>query len=251
MRSTSYPVAGQRISSGVSRGLDHGSPVVIAAAAALLLGVSACSTTAAEPEEAPTPSSQVMMPGKPGEEASAVDPEDFDGVQSQEDEWNDADREFMTMMIMHHAQALEMTDLVPARSDSEQLETFSNRMHLAQKGEIGYMADWLEERELSVPEEASVVEEGDIPSARPHDHGDAPMPGMLTDQEISAMAEAEGDEFDRLFLEGMIKHHEGALEMTDGVQLHGVDLTTQELAGHIASDQRAEISRLQDLLEAL
>ncbi|GAA1175030.1 DUF305 domain-containing protein [Nesterenkonia xinjiangensis] len=226
---------------------------LIAAALAGLMAVSACSPEAQDSEDSPTPSSAVLMPENPGDEAERVEPEDYDGAQGVTDEWNDLDAEYMTMMIAHHAQAMEMTGLVPDRADSEQLKTFAERMHLAQKGEIGYMADWLEERELPVPQEARDVAEGRTPSQEDHGHGHdhATMPGMLSTEEMTALRQTEGEEFDMLFLEGMIAHHEGALEMSEGVQAEGYDLATQELAEHVHSDQTAEISRLKQLLDEL
>lgn len=215
------------------------------------LALSACAGQGQQPEEEAPPSSAVLMPSGPGEDTERVDPEDFEGVQGLSDEWNDVDVEFMTMMIAHHAQALEMTALVPARAESEQIKTFAERMHLAQKGEIGYMADWLEARDLSVPQEARDVADGDIPSPDTHSHGEAAMPGMLSREEMTALRQAEGEDFDRLFLESMILHHEGALEMSEGAQAHGIDLAAQELAGHVHSDQAAEISRLEQLLDEL
>lgn len=251
MRGTTISTAGQSKIGRLARPSRRSSAMLLATVFAATATVTGCSASASEPEEIPTPSSAVLKPENPGDEVDPLSPEDIAEAQVPDDQWNDADAEFMTMMVLHHAQAMEMTDLVPARSDSEQLRTFSERMHLAQRGEIGYMTDWLEERELTVPEEARAVEDGEIPSTGSHDHGEAHMPGMLTEEEITALTQAEGEDFDRLFLEGMIKHHEGALEMSAGVHVTGEDLLTQELAGHIASDQHAEIMRLEDLLAEL
>ncbi|WP_309080877.1 DUF305 domain-containing protein [Zhihengliuella sp.] len=195
--------------------------------------------------EAPASSPAVVMPGAPGEEGETGSPEDLP-EDAGSDQWNEADAHFMAMMIPHHAQAVEMTALVPDRAQSEQLKSLASRMHLEQGAEIDYMAEWLTARGLEVPPEAGGTDSGH------HGHHDgAPMEGTLTEEEMAALAAAEGTAFDRLFLEGMIKHHRGALTMCHEVQVEGIDLTTQELAAHIASGQSAEIARMQDLLAAL
>ncbi|WP_460691071.1 DUF305 domain-containing protein [Nesterenkonia suensis] len=242
---------GQHQGSAARPTSDRHRMVLCAALLGGALALAGCGNEGPGPEEAAAPSSSVLLPSGPGEDTERVDPEDSEGVQVLSDEWNDVDTEFMTMMIAHHAQALEMTALVPARAESEQLVTFAERMHLAQKGEIGYMADWLEARDQPVPQEAREVAEGEIPSPGTHSHGETPMPGMLSQEEMTALRQTEGEEFDRLFLEGMIVHHEGALEMSEGAQAHGIDLAVQELAGHVHSDQAAEISRLEQLLDEL
>lgn len=175
----------------------------------------------------------VVIPGAPGEGNDSSGSDDWQDDQDSGDTWNQADAAFMTMMIPHHAQAVEMTALVDERAHSKQLTRFAERMHLAQEAEIDAMGDWLAERDLPVPEGA----------------GDELMPGMLTDGEMETLRAAEGKEFDRLFLEGMIDHHEGALDMCDAAQAEGIDLDAQQMVTHIASSQAGEISRMEDLLK--
>ncbi|MFC7878675.1 DUF305 domain-containing protein [Isoptericola sp. NPDC057391] len=213
----------------------------------------AAGCTAEEPEPAPTPSSAVLAPGRPGEPARTIAPEDYDGMDDA-DVVTDADAEFMTTMIGHHAQAVEMAQLVPERSTSEQLAKFAERIRLTQEGEIDYMGRWLEEQGLPVPAVATASptapSDGSGPRApQAHDHDS--MPGMLTDAEMSALADADGTAFDRLFLEGMIKHHAGALEMVDDLSSAGRDETVQEFAANVAADQIAEIDRMSRLLDEL
>jgi len=220
---------------------------------ALVVGLTAAGCTAEEPEATSTPSSTVLAPGKPGEPARTIAPEDYDGM-SGEDVVTDADTDFMTMMIGHHAQAVEMAELVPDRSTSEQIAKFAERIRLTQEGEIRYMSRWLEDRDLPVPAVASpsstAPSDGSGPRApQTHDHDS--MPGMLTDAEMAALADADGAAFDRLFLEGMITHHGGALEMVDDVSAAGRDETVQEFAGNVAADQIAEIDRMKDILATL
>ncbi|GAB3096481.1 DUF305 domain-containing protein [Isoptericola nanjingensis] len=217
----------------------------------LALGLSA-GCTAEEPAPAPTPSSAVLAPGKPGEPAETIAPEDYEGM-GDADVVTEADADFMTRMIGHHAQAVEMAQLVPERSESAPLAKFADRIRLTQDGEIDYMSRWLEDQGLPVPAVATASaapSDGSGPRApQAHDHGS--MPGMLTEAEMTALADADGTAFDRLFLEGMIKHHAGALEMVDDLSAAGRDETVQEFASNVAADQIAEIDRMSRLLDEL
>lgn len=151
----------------------------------------------------------------------------------------EADVRFMQGMITHHEQALEMTDLVPGRTDHEGIHALAGRIEISQIDEIESMRRWLESRGESVPEE--------------HGHGHL-MPGMLTEEQMERLAGAEGAEFDRLFLEGMIQHHEGALIMVE--ELFASEGAGQEpqifvFASHVDADQRAEIARMRNVLSNL
>lgn len=228
-----------------------GRRAVLTCVVALTAGLAA-GCTAEDPEPAPTPSSAVLAPGKPGEPAETIAPEDYEGM-GDADVVTDADAGFMTRMIGHHAQAVEMAQLVPDRSTSAPLAKFADRIRLTQDGEIDYMSRWLEDQGLPVPEAATASaapSDGSGPRApQAHDHDS--MPGMLTDAEMTALADADGTAFDRLFLEGMIKHHAGALEMVDELSSTGRDETVQEFAANVAADQIAEIDRMSRLLDEL
>lgn len=211
------------------------------------LVLSACGPDA-EPEPVSTPSSVVLQPGKPGETAETIAPEDYEGAPAQAP-FSKADADFLTDMIWHHGQAIEMAELAPERAASEQLKTFANRIDVVQGSEVDLMSGWLEENEYPVPVTA---EGGDGSGPRAPEHGhDADMPGMLTDAEMAELEEASGTEFDRLFLEGMIKHHEGALTMCEEVAGSGSEERVLELANNIAADQMAEIDRLDQMLAGL
>ncbi|GAB4086880.1 DUF305 domain-containing protein [Myceligenerans cantabricum] len=218
---------------------------------AVALTLPAACTAEGEPEAVSTPSSVVLKPGKPGEPAETVAPGDFEGV-APENEWNEADTEFMTGMIYHHDQAVVMTSWVPEQAASAQLKSFADRMHSTQRAEIRLMSDWLAERDQPVPVIAQ-DDDGTGPRAPEgtHDHGEGLQPGMLTDAELAELEAASGEEFDRLFLEGMIDHHKGAISMCSDVSGAGIDQSVQELAANIGVDQAAEIDRLEDLLAGL
>jgi uncharacterized protein (DUF305 family) len=149
-----------------------------------------------------------------------------------------ADADFMRNMIGHHMQAIEMAGLVPDRSTNETIGLLARRIDESQAFEIDLMRGWLEAR--------------DEPTEGPHDMDG--MAGMATPAQMSALAEAEGEAFDRLFLELMIRHHEGALVMLQTLQAAeggGLELELYTLTSHIDVDQRAEISRMQRMLNAL
>lgn len=152
--------------------------------------------------------------------------------------YTEADVRFMHGMIPHHAQALEMTGLISERTANQQIRRLAQRIEISQRDEIARMRRWLETRGEPVPGE--------------HHHG-ALMPGMLTEEEMARLSAARGAKFDRLFLELMIHHHEGALVMVD--ELFTTDGAGQEteiflFASHVDSDQRAEIARMRSMLNS-
>lgn len=213
-------------------------PVLAAASLVVVLGLSACSGPAGDEQPAGS-SAPVVRPGGPGDPTALVDPDDI----SAEDPWNHADVAFMQMMIPHHAQALEMSELAGERAASPQVRALAERIRAAQGPEIMSMAAWLDERGMDVPRAVEDAESWDHAA-----HGHDGMAGMLTETEMEGLATSDGPEFDRLFLEGMIGHHEGALDMVDHVAVEGEDLRVSELAADIAVSQTAEIGRMEDLL---
>lgn len=156
---------------------------------------------------------------------------------------NDADVRFMQGMIGHHAQAIEMTALLPSRTARDDMRLLARRIELSQADEIKMMQDWLTSRGLPVPDEHAH-----------HAPGAALMPGMLTPDEMARLAAAKGAEFDRLFLEGMIKHHDGALVMVRtlfGAAGAGQDTEIYAFASDVEADQRMEMDRMGALLNQM
>jgi uncharacterized protein (DUF305 family) len=156
--------------------------------------------------------------------------------------YSPADLEFLQHMIVHHQQALELTALVPSRSGREEFHRFARYLEGSQQAEIDRMRELLEvaaARGLAVPEA--------------HLHGDPPMKGMLSRAQMTAIAAARDAEFERLWLEGMILHHEGALDMAlaqqeaqfrSGHQPFGLDVLVDDLL----VVQRGEITRMRQWL---
>lgn len=173
-----------------------------------------------------------VQPGAPGQPGRMLQ----DGAPgSGQQPHTPADVRFMQAMIAHHDQALRMTGLVPDRSGWEDIALFARRIEIGQESEIALMTAWLEARN-----EATTG----------HDHGAGPMPGMLTEDQFGQLAAATGADFDRLFLELMIYHHEGALIMVQDVLASGGGQETEifQILSHIDADQRIEIDRMRGLL---
>jgi uncharacterized protein (DUF305 family) len=155
-----------------------------------------------------------------------------------------ADTRFMQHMIGHHAQALEMTKLVPGRTSRDDMRLLAERIDVSQRDEIALMRQWLEQRGEGVPST-------DAQHHTAIGHGPR-MPGMLTAAELTQLAKATGAEFDRLFLEYMIRHHEGALTMVKdlfGTPGAAQETETYRFATDVEADQRAEIARMRALLK--
>lgn len=169
-----------------------------------------------------------------------------------------ADVRFMQGMIGHHAQALAMTALIPARTSRQDIRSLGQRIEVSQKDEIAMMKQWLKDRHQQIPGNDAMH---DHQAAADHSMNmpgmamsDTLMPGMLTTEQLAELARTSGDEFDRLFLKDMIRHHEGALVMV--ASLLGTTGSAQEaevfrFASEVDSDQRAEIARMTALLDAL
>jgi uncharacterized protein (DUF305 family) len=222
------------------------------AAAVLVAGMVAvgCSTASAgdEQPEAAELEHRVIVPGIDGEPPRELTREEADEILAGAGEVTEADIAFVEMMIPHHEQALGMTRLVPSRTASESVELLAERMDISQADEIVLMADWLERQGVEDPLGSPRDFSGD--AHEHHGHADGLMPGMLTEDEFATLAAAEGDEFDRLFLESMIRHHEGALEMIAELfeAEGGQNPEVWQLANHMWSDQEIEILRMLDLL---
>jgi uncharacterized protein (DUF305 family) len=179
---------------------------------------------------------QPGAPGKPGRVISAREAADLSQLR-----YTAAEVRFMQGMIGHHIQALEMTALAPTRTANEDLRLLAKRIEISQADEIEMMRDWLKALGERVPD--------------PHAHHgpDAvPMPGMLTAGEMQSLAAAKGAEFDRLFLEFMIKHHDGALVMVDELFSSagaGQQSDIFAFASDVDADQRMEIERMSGMLK--
>ena len=183
---------------------------------------------------------EIVQPGAPGQSSkvvAAAKAADLSHVQH-----TAADIKFMQGMIGHHAQAIEMANLLQGRSTSEDMKLLAKRIEVSQADEIKMMQEWLTHRGQSLPD--------------PHAHhtGGALMPGMLTAEEMGRLAAAKGVEFDRLFLQFMIKHHAGALQMVNELFASpgaGQEADIFAFASDVDADQRMEIDRMGAMLAML
>jgi uncharacterized protein (DUF305 family) len=198
---------------------------------------------AAPPAADAPPAPRTVQPGAPGEATRPVEVGDAAGPSH-----TPADVRFMRHMIAHHAQALEMSALVPERSSHDQVRLLARRIAMGQADEMALMEHWLRARGEAAAEPAEAHHHHDHAGAH---HG---MPGMLTAPQMARLAAASGPEFDRLFLEAMIFHHEGALDMVEELFATpgaGEEAEVYQFAAHVDNDQRIEIARMYRLLNAL
>ena len=165
--------------------------------------------------------------------------------------FSEADVAFMRDMQVHHQQALAMTAMVEERTEREDLRLFVQRMDISQTGELEQLERLLAEHEQAVERTG---EQHSAHSGHTGDGDHSDMPGMLTDAELAALEAATGDDFVRLFLQAMTKHHDGALTMVAEVLSTEGALADQRLyqfAQHVDSDQRIEIDRMARMWEQL
>jgi uncharacterized protein (DUF305 family) len=197
-------------------------------------------TVCAQQTAPPTPA--VVQPGAPGQPTRTLAPSTRATLPPK----SSADTQFMQGMIMHHAQAVEMTDLIGSHTENKHIRSLGARISSSQSDEIEFMKRWLATRGEPLSPPLPEMEGMDMTS-----HPMALMPGMLTPKQMEALKKAKGEEFDHLFLTGMIQHHNGALIMvkelfdTAGA---GQDAELFNFATDVDSGQRAEIRIMQTML---
>jgi uncharacterized protein (DUF305 family) len=203
---------------------------------AVAFGVTACKTASGGSSSG----TRILQPGAPGQETKTIGTEQATDLSKVGH--TPADVKFMQGMIGHHAQAVEMVALIADRTATEDLKRLGLRIQVSQEDEMNMMRKWLEVRGEKIP--------------GPHAHHEPGgfMPGMLTSEEMAQLAAAKGKEFDRLFLQGMIKHHGGALTMVD--ELFKSPGAGQEgdifaFASDVDADQRMEMERMYMMLKGL
>lgn len=227
------------------------------AATALLAGCTSAlgdgdgdGSAAAAPEEQ-TDGRRIIQPGAPGEPSREMTPEELAAIDL-EVPHTDADTAFMQGMIPHHVQALRMTRMVPTRTSRDDVPLFAERMDLSQEDEIALMRDWLENRDEDVPSLLQGHDMSDMDGMANMDMSGMGelMPGMLTEDELAELESASGEEFDRMFLEAITRHHLGAIAMVEDLYNGdgGQEPEIARFANHVYSDQQIEISRAEQML---
>ena len=183
----------------------------------------------------------VVQPGAPGQPTKTLPPTTRATLPPP----SPADVKFMQGMIMHHAQAVEMTALIESHTESKELRSLGERISRSQSDEMNFMKRWLMARG-----EPTLPAMSHMPGMHMPDHHKL-MPGMLTEKQMDALKKAKGKEFDRLFLEGMIQHHNGALTMVKDLfdsAGAGQDAELFNFATEVDTGQRAEIKVMQTML---
>jgi uncharacterized protein (DUF305 family) len=200
---------------------------------------------------AQTDAARIVQPGAPGHDGMILTPET---ARIKPIPLQPADIAFMQGMIHHHQQAVEMTAMMPTHTKNKALLKLGQRISISQTDEIRMMRNWLTDRGLAVP----------VPHDMSHmDHAApgtmdmgamAPMPGMLTAQQMKDLAASRGDRFDYLFLTGMIQHHKGALTMV--ADLYAFPATAQDnvlydFVTDVDNTQGAEIKIMQGMVDGM
>lgn len=227
-------------------------------AALALLGATACTGGDGEGGQE---SANVIAPGAPGESSSPATADQIAAL-AEEQGHNEADVTYLVLMIEHHSQALEMTDLAPDRHERDGIERIADRISAAQGPEITAMESWLEENVFGPARENPAHqnfcglegdgthhdEDSEVPACELDvDHGD--MPGMASPEDLERLAAAEGDAFDTLFVELMTAHHEGAVTMAEDAMAEGKDQNVLRMANDVIAEQTAEIGRMAQVME--
>jgi uncharacterized protein (DUF305 family) len=161
--------------------------------------------------------------------------------------FNQADVAFIAGMIPHHAQAVIMAGWAPSHGARADVKILCEKIVVAQRDEITFMRNWLRDRGQEVPDATSTKHKMKMDGM---EH-DMLMPGMLTDEEMAALDKARGPEFDRLFLIGMIKHHQGAITMVNDLFAANGSMQDDDVykfASDVFADQSTEIERMQQML---
>ena len=212
----------------------------------------------AQQSKAADPPPAIVQPGAPGQPSKTLSSK---GLRTAPPRPLDVDVAFMQGMIHHHAQAVEMVDLLRTRGESRELKAFGDKIAISQTDEIRFMKEWLEEHGKPAAMDHSHMGSMDhmdhmagMKNTEPLDSmaGMPPMPGMLTPEQMKALANARGVEFDRLFLTGMIQHHTGALTMVDDLFRNpaaGQDSVLFDFATDVTNTQTAEIKIMQRMLD--
>jgi uncharacterized protein (DUF305 family) len=186
----------------------------------------------------------IVQPGAPGQQSKVLPA----STRAQLPPLSAKDVEFMQGMIMHHGQAVEMTALINDRTSNKDLRLLGARISHSQAEEMKFMERWLKIR--GEPTSMPMPEMHHTPGMDMSKH-QMLMPGMLTKDQMDALKEAKGAEFDTLFLKGMIQHHKGALVMVEelfNTAGSGQDSELFNFATDVDSGQRAEIRIMETML---
>ncbi len=205
-------------------------------AVALAFATAACGPTTTAPA---TPGSSSTVAAKP--------PAGMLTAPGIREPFSQADVDFMQGMIPHHAQAVIMAGWAPTHGARKDVAILCERIVVGQTDEIKLMQQWLGDRGQTVPDAKSTKMKMNMGGMEM----DMLMPGMLSDAEMAELDKARGADFDRLFLKGMIKHHQGAIDMVDVLFKSyggGQDTKMYKFASDVFADQSIEIDKMKEML---
>jgi len=199
----------------------------------------------------------IFNPGAPGAASRVISP--AEAVELSRTGFTADDVAFMQHMIVHHGQAVEMVELLRTRGSDPMVQRLGQRIALSQEAEMAIMRRWLTDRGQALEMPGMGAGHAGMDHSAHAGHAmsasDTPiMPGMLSPAQMQTLAAANGPAFDRLFLEGMIRHHQGALDMVDVLLTDpgaAQDALLSDFTTSVVSDQSAEILRMQSLLSDL
>lgn len=202
----------------------------------------------------------IFQPGAPGQPTRTVSAEQ--AVALSRTTFTPGDVAFMQHMLVHHAQAVEMVALLETQGTDPVVARLGQRIGLSQAAEMALMQGWLSDRDqptaMAGMDHSGMDHSGMDHAAMGHAMPDpadvAVMPGMLTPRQMQTLSAARGQDFDRLFLSGMIQHHQGALDMVDELMAGpnaAQDPMLSDFATSVVADQSAEILRMQSILSTL
>ncbi|MEV7289015.1 DUF305 domain-containing protein [Streptomyces sp. NPDC093252] len=199
-----------------------------------VLALGACESGSDDESKPPASTGpSVLMPGVPGEGNETLSAKEAAEQRIEDDSPNSADVSYARMMIEHHTQALEMTELAPKQAESDEVKRLAERISAAQEPEIAAMEAWLKRHGKDGEDNTG------------HDHSS--MPGMATEGQLKNLRSAKGSAFDQLFLTLMITHHEGAITMASDVKGQGNNIQIEEMADDVIAQQTAEIGRMREM----
>ena len=194
----------------------------------------------------------IILPGAPGEESKNLNAEEATNIANTS--YIDADVKFLQGMIVHHEQAILMSSMAGKRTNNKTIVNLANRIDASQEDEINFMESWLKDRDESVPEAEShhIMKDNDKDHHNMHMHLN--MVGMASQEQLKKLEDSNSTSFDRLFLQLMIAHHDGALEMVKDLKKFSgavYDPILNEFVSDLVNDQGVEIERMNTIAVGL
>ena len=180
----------------------------------------------------------ILQPGAPGEPTRVIDSET--AIALANTSYTAADVDFMQGMIIHHYQAFLMSEMATSRTNNQTILDLAGRIDISQQDEISFMENWLLDMSQTVPDPSK--------SNQMHHHK---MMGMATPEQMQQLSQSDSTDFDRMYLNLMIKHHEGAIDMVDRLNEYpgsAYDPQLYEFVSDLTNDQAVEIERMNGIL---